>query len=182
MSRHSRNSLIGLSLLLVVAGGCESLQRKFTRKPKILKSLSPIIQFQDYTQAMTPLDKYRKHAMLYDYWNSNLLETLQDSSFNRKRAKHASAESLLELKTLQGLLDEELAGKMAPLVAERERVNQEIQSGAVAPNQADGVVRRLETHTRALHRDFYWRDVQDRLQGAAAEADAVKADTAKAEP
>ncbi|MBI4342787.1 MAG: hypothetical protein HY599_05420 [Candidatus Omnitrophica bacterium] len=125
---------------------------------------TPIIQFQDYTRAMTPMDRYRKHTMLFDYWNSDLLETLQSRSFNAKRARRASSESLLELQTLHSLLTDEPAGAFAPLIEERTRINAQIQAGGVVPSQARGVVQVLESQTRRLHREFYWRKVEDRLR------------------
>ena len=152
----------GLSLVAVV--GCESLQRKFTRKPSQSHPLSPIIQFEDYTRSMTPLDRYRKHLMLFDYWNNDLTESLQGSSCNAKRLRRASSESLLELQTLQGLLTDEAATRLTQLLEERAAINQQIQQGTVEPFQANVVVRTLEAQTRQMHRDFYWRKVEDRLK------------------
>ena len=165
--RHKGRALRALGIGVCVAlwvGGCESLQRKFTRKPSSLKPQTPIIQFQDYTRSMTPVDRYRKHAMLFDYWNSDLLETLQGRLFNAKRARRASSESLLELRELQDLLMDESAQRLSPIIAERQRIDQQIQAGAVVPPQALGAVQQLEAQTRAVHRDFYWRDVQDQLK------------------
>ena len=154
---------VACCLSLVAVFGCESLQRKFTRKPSNLKPVTPIIQFHDYAQAVTPLDRYRKHTLLFEYWNSTLLDALQSKAFNAKRAKKASSESLQELQTLKGLLQDDIAGKMAPLIAEREQIHQQIHTGRVTPSQASGVIRRLETQARALHRDFHWNDIQDHL-------------------
>ena len=163
--------LLAAGCWLLAAGGCESLQRKFTRKPSQSRPLSPIIQFQDYTRSMTPLDRYRKHLMLFEYWDAGLIESLQSSSFNAKRLKRASSESLLELQTLQQLLTDDRAATLAPLVEERAAINQRIQQGRVEPFQASVVVRMLEGHTRQIHREFYWRKVEDHLKPQDAPAD-----------
>ena len=160
-------------LLLTGLTGCESLQRKFTRRSKQPKPLpTPIISFQDYTRAMTPLDRYRKHYMLFDYWNDDLMESLQSPPQNPKRFKLASREALAELETLKGLLVEELAVRLDPLIEERARLDRRLQSGAFNTSEASAVTRILETQTRQLQRDFFWRDVQDHLKSAEPSHDA----------
>ena len=156
-------------LLLTVLGGCESLQRKFTRKPKHPSPApSPIIQFQDYTRSMTPLDRYRKHYMIFDYWNGAFIEALQSSPLNQKRLSRASTESLGELRTMQGLLREDKAAQLAPLLEEREAIDRQVQGGGIDALRAAMPLRQLEAQSRQIHRDFFWRDVQDSLKPSSA--------------
>ena len=151
--------------LLTVLVGCESLARKITRKPKNPPPApSPIIQFQDYTRSMTPLDRYRKHYMIFDYWNEEFIETLRSSSMNEKRLARASTEALGELRTLQGLLREDKGASLAPLLQEREAIDRQVQLGVVGTLQATTTLRVLESQSRQMHRDFFWRDVQDHLK------------------
>ena len=153
------------SALLTGLAGCESLERKFTRKPKNPPPPpNPIIQFQDYTRSMTPLDRYRKHYMIFDYWNEEFIETLRSSSMNEKRLARASTEALGELRTLQGLLREDKGAQLAPLLQEREAIDRQVQRGVVGTLQAATTLRVLEAQSRQLHRDFFWRDVQDHLK------------------
>jgi len=156
-------SLVTLSLVTVL--GCESLQKKFTRKPKTPSRPSPIIAFQDYTRAMTPLDRYRKHYVLFDYWNDQLLDVLQDGNrANPKRIQRTSTESLSELEALQGLLRGDLAAQVSPLVEERRKMHQELATGSYTAFQLNRVRRALELQTRQVRRRFYWRYVEDQLQ------------------
>ena len=151
-------------VLAVGLSGCESLQRKFTRKPKHPEPVpSPIIQFQDYTRTMTPLDRYRKHYLMFDYWNSELLDALQQPPLNSKRFRRDSSETLGELQTLQQLLNDGLASRLAPLIKERMRFDQDLRSGSFSDAQASALLRTLEAQTRQIHREFFWRDVQDQL-------------------
>ena len=152
-------------MLLVAAVGCESLERKFTRKPKNPPPTpSPIIQFQDYTRSLTPLDRYRKHYMIFDYWNEELIDVLRSASMNQKRLARASAEALGELRILQGLLRENKAASLAPMLQEREAIDQQAQRGSIGTLQATTALRALESQSRQMHRDFFWRDVQDDLR------------------
>lgn len=159
-------------LLAGLSTGCESLQRKFTRKSKQAKAPpTPIISFQDYTRTMTPLDRYRKHYMLFDYWNDNLIRSLQDSSPNPKRFKLASQEALGELETLKGLLTDEPSARLDSLIQERTRLHQRLQRGSFSAAEASSVCRLLEAQTRQVQREFFWRDVQDHLKAQDAKAD-----------
>ena len=145
--------------------GCESLQRKFTRKPKHpTPPPSPVVKFLDYTRAMTPMDRYRKHYLIFEYWNGELLTALQDKPMNSKRIKHASQESLAELQVLQGLVTDEAAARMAPIIQGRAKVHRRLQGGAVQTVHAIMVMRDVDAQTRQLHREFYWRRMEDQFK------------------
>lgn len=151
-------------LLLTVLGGCEGLQRKFTRKPAHVKPPTPIINFEDYTRAMTPVDRYRKHFMIFDYWNDDLLVALQSRSVNAKRLRRASSDALAELETLSSLLTDEMAARLAPLIEERARLDRQLQSGSFSAGDLSGMMRVLEAQARLIHRDLFWRDIEDHLK------------------
>ncbi len=152
-------------LLALQLAGCESLQRKLVRKRRKGPPPNPIINFQDYTQAMTPADRYRKHYLMFDYWNDDLMDALQASSVNPKRLQRSSTEALGELSTLQGLLNDQTAQRLAPLIAERVSLNRQLQGPAPNPAQAGSLLRAMEAQARRMDRDFFWRDVKDQLKG-----------------
>ena len=161
--RDSQCSLFAVCCLLFTGTGCESFQRKFI-KQKPVERPSAIVNFQDYTHAMTPMERYRKHYALFDYWNAQLLEELQTHNPNAKRARDASAEALGELRTLQNLLQDEKAAVVAQMIHQREPLDRELQSGSYAASEFSTMVQRLEQQSRQIHRELYWRDVQDRLK------------------
>ena len=152
-----------LSLVATLAG-CESLQRKLTRKKKLQPPPTPITIFQDYSAAMTPLDRYRKHYAIFDYWNAGLLDALEARAPNPKRIKLTSTEALGELETMKGLLVEEAAARLDPLLKEQADIHRELLSSGFDASRSDVIKRRLESQTRAIHRDFFWRRVQDQLK------------------
>ena len=158
------NLAIGCGLVLGLTG-CESLQRKFTRRSKKPQGLpTPVINFQDYSQAMTPLDRYRKHYLIFDYWNGELLAGLSAHPLNPKRYKRASSESLAELQAMQSLLAEETAGRMTPVIEQRAKLNRQLQSPAFSEAQSAVTARAVEQQTLQIHRDFFWHDVEDQLK------------------
>ena len=158
--------LVCCGLLTLQLSGCESLQRKFTRKRAKGPSPTPIINFQDCSRAMTPADRYRKHYMLFDYWNDNLIDALQAKTVNAKRLHRSSTEALSELSTLQGLLNEDAARQLAPLVEARAALDRQLQGPSPNTAQADSLRRTAEAQARRMNRDFFWRDVKDQLKEA----------------
>jgi len=158
--------------LLVAGTGCESLQKKFIRKPKAQPRPSPITMFQDYTHASTPLERYRKHYLMFDYWNSQLLDTLQEADrMNPKRAERSSSEAITELEMLQGFLRDDVAAGLTPVIEERRTIHRQLRSPSSASSQLHRIRRDLESQTRQVRRQFYWRQVEDHLkEGPAADA------------
>src|SRR3989338_8822774 len=124
--------------------GCESLQRKLTRKKKVQPPPAPVTIFQDYSAAMTPLDRYRKHYAIFDYWNAGLLAALEARPLNPKRVKLASTEALGELETMKTLLTEAAAARLDPLVKEQAKIHREAISPGLDAYRSATVARRLE--------------------------------------
>jgi hypothetical protein len=144
--------------------GCEGLQRKFTRKKKPQPPPAPVTVFQDYSAAMTPLERYRKHYAIFDYWHSSLQSALEARMPNPKRVKLASTEALGELETMKGLLNEAAAARLEPLLKEQAEIHRLVSHPGFDAARADLIKRRLEAQTRAIHRHFFWRNVQDQLK------------------
>ena len=173
MQRSSRSSFVASALVIacglcVGLAGCESLQRKFTRKRKTpLPRPTPIIQFTDYTRTMTPLDRYRKHALMFDYWNDELLDSFTQRPLNPKRVRKASTESLQEFRTMRSLVAEEAAVRFDPLISQRESLDQELQTSEPTPMTVTRVQHTLEAQGRQVDREFSWQDMEDHLKGDA---------------
>ena len=151
--------------LLPASAGCESLQRKLIRKRKTPEVRpAPIVNFQDYSQAMTPVERYRKHFLMFDYWNGQLLDELSQSTANPKRFRNASAQSLEELQRMQGLLQAERAAGVEPMLAERRSIDAQLQSGPYHPANLSSLRMRVEAQKRRIDREISWRDIQDALK------------------
>lgn len=179
MKHSSRNSLdhsarpggwwlAAVCVLLAAGTGCESFQKKFTRKPKASSAQkpTPVISFQDYSRALTPADRYRKHYMLFDYWHTQLVDALDDAAMNPKRLKRNSQDALAELRILRTLVTDDVGAALDPIIEERESLNRQIQQEAVSASRAPAVVRILQAHMDRIHRDFFWRDVENHLKPA----------------
>ena len=165
---HSMVIVLSAVCCLLSASGCESFQRKFQRKSKSERPPTPIISFHDYSGTMTPLERYRKHYLMFEYWNQDVIDALQVGSPNPKRYRQSSEEALNELHTLQSLLNDDLAARLTPLIEERTKIHRQIQSPVFNASQAAGVAQSFDRQTRQIHREFFWRDVQEHLKPAPA--------------
>lgn len=159
-------ALVTLHCALVTSLGCsEAIQKKFIRKPKTpVGRPQPVVSFRNYMEGMTPLDRYRKHSAMLAYWDDQLITELQGRNVNAKRAQRASQESLEELRLLSGLLREEAAAELQPLIEERARIDRHLQGSIAGGTQLRNTARTLETQARQLTRRFDWRRIEDRLK------------------
>lgn len=156
--------LLAVCCLVSAGTGCEALQRKFTRKPKTPTARPvPIAQFQDYSKAMTPMERYRKHYLIFGYWNAQLLDALAERPVSAKRVDRLSTEAFVELETMQRLLSAEAAQRLEPIVTERLRLNRRLHDRRYLPGEMDAIRWTLEVQTRRINREFFWRDVEDHL-------------------
>lgn len=157
--------LLLAAALLVAGAGCESMQRKFTRtKTKDEAAPSPVISFEDYNRSVTPLDLYRKHYLMFEYWNSELQNELESRAINPKRLRLASDESLIELGQLQGLLTEEAGVPLTAVIQERRAVDRQLRDANLNPSQAQVIKKTIDAHGRLLNGRFFWRSVKDQLK------------------
>ncbi len=145
--------------------GCESFQRKFVRKSATPKSApSPIISFEDYSQSMTPVDRYRKHYIIFEYWNGELIGAINQSNPNPKRLKRASKDALDELRTMRRLVADEFGAGLDPLIDERASLDRQIQQDSAPASRASSMVRTLESQMSRIHHEFYWRNIEEHLK------------------
>lgn len=161
--------LFSASLAVAVAAGIsgcsESWQKKFVRKrPASVERPSPVVRFQDYAGAMTPLERYRKHFLMFEYWNLQLLDELAEPTANPRRFRRASEQSLEELRQLHALLAEAKAQAVEPIVAARGRLDQQIQAGPYHPANLSSIRMSLDAQTRQIDREMDWRHVDQELK------------------
>ncbi|MDP3769262.1 MAG: hypothetical protein Q8S13_14715 [Dehalococcoidia bacterium] len=141
------------------------MQRKFVRKKKgEVEAPSPIITFEDYNRAIAPIDLYRKHYLMFEYWNTELQRELEGRVVNPKRVRLASEESLTELGALQRLLTEEAGAELAPVIEERRAVDRQLRDKGMNRYQGQIVKKTIDAHGRLMNGRFFWRSVKDQLK------------------
>ena len=157
-------------LCAVLLTGCESLRRKFVRKPKKPPRVVSLSTTKSYAIYRTPLESYEQHYLQWTFWNAELLTGLEDA--NRLKVAHAAQESAAELRKLQALLEEPQAQQLARLIAENEACAKQVQaSRSLSMSEAASWRIRFERQQRLMHREFLGKKVADVLkpEGAASQ-------------
>ena len=98
---------VGVGMVLVlVAGttGCETMKRKFIRKPKVVKAPEPIFALeQTYRPEFPPEVRYGAHFAYWKAAHDDLLSGLETAT--RMRRERAARQAIKELKGMQALLE-----------------------------------------------------------------------------
>ena len=150
--------IITALLVAGLVGGCDSLQRKFIRKPKNVTPPTPIVHFKPYEPTQSAEELYKHHLMLWEFWNGELVGGF---GVSEKKIQHASKETLAELLELQRFLPEPKAQQLQKLIDEHRQLDARIQSGYLNDATEQTLKRHFEYQQRAVTRDFSWRDVKD---------------------
>ena len=172
--------LIAVAGLLIATGCTDAMMKKFVRQPKAQPRPSPIVQFDEYAASTSPLDLYRKHATVFEYWNAELLDALLPTANNSKRVKRASQESLRQLEAMVQLLADASAGQVQPLLEERRKLDRQLQDQVDDHAQAALLRQSLELQQRRLHRYMAVGKVTDHLRAAASTVPRVAVQTSPA--
>jgi len=59
---------------------------------------------------------------------------------------------------------DEVAARFEPLLRERAQIDRELQRSGFDGSRSEWVKHRLEAQTRQIHRELYWRKVEDQLK------------------
>ncbi len=152
--------LVVLALALP-AGGCETVQRKFTPKRKAAKPITPVVQFKTYLPTESAEELFRQHLRLWDFWNGELVGGF---GVSEKKVQHASQESLAELLELQRFLPDASTRSLQALIDEHRRLDQRIQRGDLNDSVSQTLKRRFEYQQRAVHRQLNPKRLKDALR------------------
>jgi hypothetical protein len=169
-SSSSSGSSLAIAACCLLAAGCsETVQRKFIRRAKAQPRPSPITRFEDYTAGLTPVDRYRKQYMLFEYWSEELLSALLPTSSNAKRLRRASAESRQQLERLVAMLEEPLASQVRPLLEERRGLDRRLQDPVDDFASVSLLRQKVELQQRRIHRLMAVSKVEEQLKSAASD-------------
>jgi hypothetical protein len=99
-----------IMIFFIAAGlaGCDSLQRKFTRKKKYVKPIPRLYQLKKY-DVKPSAALYSKH---YAYWQSWMSELIQELGDNHKKDIRCIDEALSQLSDMRNILVQEKAEEL----------------------------------------------------------------------
>ncbi len=156
--------VVGVLVVLALAlsaGGCETVQRKFTPKRTAAKPVTPVVQFKSYRPTESAEELFRQHLRLWDFWNGELVEGF---GVSEKKVQHASQESLAELLELQRFVPDANARALQALIDEHRRMDRRIQRGDLNDSVSQTLKRQFEYQQRAVHRQLNPKRLKDALR------------------
>ena len=140
--------VLAVTVALSIAG-CDSLQKKFTRKTKVVKA-PRIIQEQKYIVKPTP-ELYEKHFSYWQSWSSEIIQRLGD---NQKKDERCIEEILGQLGDMRKILVPEMGDKLTKHIKRYEEVRDTIVREHVDRANGSQVLNTLEREDRIIGSEF----------------------------
>lgn len=146
--------------LIVSLTGCDSLQRKFTRKKKEPVKAPRFYQLKKYEKKPTP-ELYKKHYAYWVSWQSELIEVAGENS---KKDKRCIEEIIGNLYDMQNILVKEKGDELTPHIERLLRVKDIIFRGDLNRANRDYVISTLQHEDRVIKSNFNYSKVKDYLK------------------
>ncbi|MFH1189123.1 MAG: hypothetical protein V1682_00335 [Candidatus Omnitrophota bacterium] len=140
--------------------GCDSLQRKFTRKKKETKPVPRLYQVKKY-DVKPSVELYKKH---YAYWQSWMSELIQDLGDNHKRDVRCVDEALSQLHDMRNILVREKADALTKHIRRIEDVRDTIVKEDLSQYNKSQVMMTLEREDRIVKSEFAVTKIKDHIR------------------
>jgi hypothetical protein len=154
----------GLALIFELSG-CESLGRKFVRKPKAEDKKPEEVVFapQEYKgEGVSNQDLYKQYFLYWRTWQDELIDSLEPGG-NRKRQVDCLNQGLKNLENITLLVNPEAAAKLDAYINSlkilREALVKDIYGANFAANR-----RRAERLRRDILKDFSFKKIKDSIK------------------
>ncbi len=162
-----KNFIFGMCVLVFVLGsaGCETVARKFVRKPKTEAKNTETVIFapEEYkAEEGSNLELYRQYFLYWSTWHDELINSLEKSG-NRKKQADSLNEAFKNLGNIKELITSDKAEKLDSLINQlqllRAAMNKDIYSQNVANNRS-----RAEWIKREITRNFAFKKIKGSIK------------------
>lgn len=158
-------SLSVFYLLLAALIGCDAFVRKFTRKPKRVKSeeIEMVLVPQEYAaEKFSSQELYEQYFLFWRSWHSELMDSLLENR-SRKKKLDCADEALKNLRNLRPLL---IRGKQEELdvhISRLQKLRDQIAQDLYDQNSAR-LLRKAKRIERGVAGEFSYSRVEGVLQ------------------
>ncbi len=152
--------------LAVTLTGCDSLQRKFTRKKKETKPIPRLYQLKKY-DVKPSAELYSKH---YAYWQSWMSELIQDLGDNHKKDVRCIDEALSQLHDMRNILVQEKADALTKHIRRIEEAGEIIIKEGLSQYNRNQIMLTLEREDRTVKSEFAVARIKDHIRESFDEA------------
>lgn len=146
--------------LTIGTTGCETIQRKFTRKKK-RKILTPRFYQEGLEDTRSNLELYIMH---YTYWKTWQDELITNSGKNAKRDTMASNELIGHLNDMKRYLVEEKSKELDSYLEQIKKIINEISKGGLTTMRLELHKQRLGNIKGRIMRKFYYKKIKDYIK------------------
>lgn len=159
----SAAAVAALTALAVLAGaGCESLPRKFIRKPKAPKHVPAVIYTEEgeYQKKFSNEYYYKTHYTMWKTWHSEIGKQLGGNS---KRLERSAQEALSHLEQMAVYLDEPTRAELDEHVQALGRIVKRIEASGYSKSADASVRTELDKIERIVGQRFQFSEVKDHI-------------------
>ena len=146
--------------LAMTLTGCDSIQRKFTRKKKETKPIPRLYQLKKY-DVKPSAELYSKH---YAYWQSWMSELIQDLGDNHKKDVRCIDEALSQLHDMQNILVQEKADALTKHIRRIEEAREIIIKEGLSQYNRNQIIMTLEREDRTVKSEFAVARIKDNIR------------------
>jgi len=161
---------MALAVTLLFTAGCSGAWRKkFVRNKKDEVKQGPVLQPYDYEKEFTNKQFYANH---YAFWKNSESELIHSTKAkgNHKKIKNQADYSLVEIRKLASLLDDEKRAQLQPYVLQLEEITRKIKQPNYLDSNSNHIVSQMTKHYRAVSNQFSYfhmkHFVRDDQEGA----------------
>lgn len=162
--KRTFRAVLIMAAAAVFAQGCETIGRKFVRKPKEKpKSLdSMVLRPEVYApRDLSPEERYQVYYTYWKSWHDEFLEQLEAGA-NRKKRASSLKEARSNLVEMKELIDGPKAEMLEAFIARLTAIGEELQKDIYSTN-VPALRVSAEKLKREIERDFSFRAVKDEL-------------------
>jgi len=153
--------LITLTLILMLElTGCETLQRKFTRKKK-KQPIKPRFYQEGLAETRPNLELYMMH---YTYWKSWHEDLVVNAGVNSKRDALACSEVIGNLLDMKKRLVEEKAKELDIYIEQLKKITKELMAGGSTAMRLGYLKQRMDMIRSRIVRKFYYKKVREYIK------------------
>jgi len=148
--------------LLTSLAGCETIQRKFTRKPK--EPVKPVPKFyeEEYKSEYPNSTLYDNHYMYWKAWMDELITALEGD--NNKKQKQTVEYALGEIKSMQRYLMDVKAQELQKDIDDLDKIAKKINLGTLTSGMAISLRVDADRHLMRVKKDFSLSQVKDYIK------------------
>lgn len=166
---HQKTGVLvtGVLVLLFFVCGCETLHRKFVRKPK--KSSQPLIvgvkEYDNFQYSSE--DMYRQHFAYWQAYQDEAIVALQGNLINPtnyKRVAISAGNANKELDSMKELLSSEMADRLSEFISQQHQAIAFIDSGIPSYTQIISFRKIFEKNSRIIEREFSFEKMQSHIR------------------